>query len=192
MLPLPPVERRADGHELQPTPLLDYLLDQPAIRDADPAITDVYFDLDETMFRRAWDEQGRQNKELLVGCWRPEMPHTLRALLDRGFSCHILSSDDLPYIGAALTIFAEQFGQDPSDFFGETLSAQGTSFLIFKDNACLEIAERRSADERRAVFVDDAALAFGERPEFDYIRLPSDLTYRGDDCPQQYQAAWVE
>ena len=170
-----------------------YLLTQPAIQDAAPETTDIFFDLDETMFRRNRFGYGEVDDTTLVGRWRADMPETLAALRQRGFGIHILSSASLGYIRSALAIYAQQFSQDPAESFSNILSSRDISYYNDKTEACWMVADQVGELGRHAIFVDDAALSFEEDEEeipFDYIRVPRELMYRDDDNPEQYRAAF--
>jgi hypothetical protein len=179
-------------HDTPPT-LLEFLDTQPAIRDADPATTELYFDLDETMFRQYYDPVRGHIKDMLIGNWRPDMLDALRGLHERGFQqIHVLSSAHTRYIAKALEIFDAQFGEDPAEFFGKRLSTRDLPdvYLGNKAEAINAVSEEAKARGARAVFIDDARLSFGDPfmydqddqadKGFDFIRIEDEQYFRGE------------
>jgi len=175
-------------HDTAPT-LLEFLDAQPAIRDANPATTELYFDLDETMFRQYYDPVRGHIKDMLIGNWRPDMLDALRGLRERGFQqIHILSSAQSRYIEKALEIFEAQFGEDPAEFFGQRLSTRDLPDvrLASKAEAIGVVSEEAKGRGARAVFIDDARLSFSDPFEydqddkgFDYIQIDHEQYFRG-------------
>jgi hypothetical protein len=175
------VQGPAAAEQAPQSPFASFLLDHPELADANPEETDIFWDLDETMFSRTRGEYGKASKTHLTGSWRPDMPQLLAEMQRRGFrSMHILSSADLPYINAALDIFRQQFSKDPTEYFdrlGTTGHYGGT-----KLGACYDEASHSSTQGRRAVFIDDSPIPFEQRDAelLGYVRIDRDMRYGGD------------
>jgi hypothetical protein len=175
------VPQAAAAERAARSPFASFLLDHPELADANPDETDIFWDLDETMFSQTRGKYGKASETHLVGSWRPDMPQLLAEMQQRGFrSMHILSSADLLYISAALDIFRQQFGQDPMEYFdrlGTTRHYGGT-----KLGACYDEAEHSRNQGRRAVFIDDTHIPFEEGADshLGYVRVDRDMRYGGD------------
>lgn len=172
------------SHELEAKPaFLGFLLANPAIANADPFRTTVYFDLDETMFKRS-----TYSASSISGSWREDMPETLARLKERGFGLSVLSSAGIDYIKAAVAIYGQQFGTEAS--FDDLLSTRDHDVYGDKHVALPEVAALAASEGKAAVFVDDAHLAFDEPTDFGFIQVPADMQYQGNPAVS-FEAALV-
>ena len=168
-------ESLTDRHEHQTTlPFLNFLLSHSGFQGITPAATIVYFDLDETMFKRTGTSGST-----LIGRWRQDMPQTLDDLRQRGFGTSILSSANHEYINAALEIYRQQFIADPNEAFDDSLSTRDFDKLGGKHQALTAVAELSSSQGKYAIFVDDATLHFEGDASFGFVNVPKDMQYKG-------------
>lgn len=173
------------------SPFLEFLLAQPAIQAANPEETDIFMDLDETMFRRDRGHHGQGTGDQLIGSWRPDILVAVQGLRHEGFRLNILSSATTDYIQAALQIFEQQFAEDPKDLFNKLLSSRDYDhfeevFYGFKSEVVPLVAQEITASEKRhAIFVDDDPLDIQLEgvPGFDIVIVPRNMRYRIDDAP---------
>jgi len=176
-----------DTHEPEAaTSFLEFLLSHPELENTDPKHTKLYFDLDETMFKRS-----SFTPDTIAGTWRPDMPQTLAGLRERGFSFGILSSGQDGYIQAVLNIYQKQFSADPGEFFEDSLSTRTFDELGSKQIAYPEVASKAAIEGRQIIFVDDAPPNFNQQVGFSIVTVPRTNQYQ--DTPDlAYEAVWVQ
>lgn len=164
---------------------LEFLLTQPQLQNAEPSSTEVYFDLDETMFKRV-----SATSTTITGTWRRDMPEVIAGLKERGFSLGILSSAQEGYIRAALEIYGKQFLTDPSELFDDQLSTRSFDALGSKEVAFPAVAAISAAEGKLAIFVDDAPPEFREEVGFGVVTVPPASQYQ-DKPSIAFEAEWA-
>ena len=156
-----------------------FILTHPVITNSEPTITEVDFDLDETLFKYHRDAPTGK----LVANWRSGTPELIEGLRQMGFvKINVLSSKSQVEIQAAMDIYRLQFGdENAAKAFDNTMATRDYDELGNKYEALPEVARQAANQGRHVVFVDDSNLSFDDDAPFGFINVPPDMQYRGDN-----------
>lgn len=178
MSAIPDFVEKFDSRRMRaPSGFLDFIMTHSLIVNAEPALTEIDFDLDETLFRYERDAPA----DKLVASWRPETLQLLGALRLRGFvKINVLSSKSQKEIDAAMDIFGQQFGvENAATAFDALMTTRDYHELGNKHEAFPVVARQAAAQGRQVIFVDDARLSFDQAP-FGFIYVPREMQYYGN------------
>lgn len=128
--------------------------------------------------------------DTITGTWRYDMPETIDRLKEVGFTLGILSSSQDGYIEASLKIYEQQFSADASGLFEEVLSTRRFDELGSKTVAFPEVASIASAQDKKAVFIDDKPPLFSEDVSFGVVNVTPEYQYQEKPL-LSYSATWV-